>query len=184
MTTVSQSEFADLLNVGRSYITALKKAGRLVVTEDGKVDVDASRQRITETADPNRDDVVSRWAAKRGETTAAIGSSEQADDEPVSGTYASARARKEHAAADVAEMERDKMRGLLIERIAVEAAIEDVMTTVRQALEQQPHRVAPMLVGLDLDAIRATLKQENYSVLAEMVKDFGNRIRQMAGEDE
>lgn len=187
---VSQSEFARLLNVGRSYITALKAAGRLVMTEDGKVDVEASRQRISETADPNRDDVVSRWAAERGQTglqatqEASASRNEQDDDEPATGTYAEARARKENALADMAEMERDKEKGRLIERVAVEAAIEDVMTIVRQAVEQQPHRVAPMLIGQDLETARAILKQENYGMLAGMVKEFQQRIRQMAGEDE
>ena len=56
--------------------------------------------------------------------------------------------------------------------------------TVRQHFEQQPHRVAPMLIGLDLDAIRAILKQETNGVLAEMVKEFGKRVRQMAGGEE
>ena len=74
--------------------------------------------------------------------------------------------------------------GVLIERVAVEAAIEDVMTTVRQALEQQPHRVAPMLVGQDLDYIRATLKQETAAVLGEMVHNFAKRLRVLAGEEE
>ena len=99
-------------------------------------------------------------------------------------SYVDARARKEQAQADIAEMERDKARGLLIERQAVEAAVEDVMTTVRQALEQQPHRLAPLLVGQDLDAIRITLKQETARTLSEMVHTFAKRLRQIAGEEE
>lgn len=188
--TVSQAEFARRLNVARSYITKLKADGRIVLAEDGGVDVEASRRRIIETADPNRDDVVSRWAQQRGETgiqPAGAGRALIEDDEEEaqrSSTYADARARKESAAADMAEMERDKLRGLLIERAAVEAAVEDVMTTVRQSLEQQPSRIAPMLVGGDLDQIRATLKQEINSVLADMVRDFQKAIRQAAGEGE
>lgn len=194
--TLKQIDFAALLGVARSYITKLKADGRLVMIGN-LVDVDASRLRIAETADPNRDDVASRWAAQRGRETgintpepseapAASKTAEEGEDEAAAGTgtYATARARKEHAQADIAEMERDKQRGLLIERAAVAAAIEDVMTTIRQSLEQQPHRVAPMLVGHDLDYIRATLKQENNSVLSEMVKDFGKRLRQIAGEEE
>jgi phage terminase Nu1 subunit (DNA packaging protein) len=184
---LKQIEFAKLLGVSRSYITKLKADGRLVM--DGVlVDVDASQKRIAETADLNRDDVASRWAAQRGRETGitkpeTVGEPED-ESIPVTGTYATARARKEHAQADIAEMERDKQRGLVIDRAAVAAAVEDVMTTVRQSIEQQPHRVAPMLVGQDLDCIRATLKQENNSALAEMVKDFGKRLRQISGEEE
>lgn len=183
MNAVTQAEFARLVGVARSYVTALKKDGRIVLNAIGNVLVEESKRRILETADPNRDDVVSRWAKARGETTIAATKEPEAD-EPESPTFANARARKEHAAADIAEMERDKLRGQLVERVAVEVAVEDVMTIVRQALEQQPHRVAPMLVGQDLDAIRALLKQENNAALAGMVREFQQRIRQMAGEEE
>ena len=183
MTAVKQIEFARLLGISRSYITKLKADGRLVVTDDGLVDVELSRALITETADPNRDDVATRWAAERTQKAAPAAATESEIDEPASRTYADARARKEHAQADIAEMERDKQRGQLIERAAVEAAFEDVMTALRQSLEQQPHRVAPMLVGLELDAIRATLKQEINGALSELVRNFGATLRQISGEE-
>jgi phage terminase Nu1 subunit (DNA packaging protein) len=196
-TTVKQIEFAALLGVSRSYITKLKADGRLIMDGD-RVDVEASRARIADTADPHRDDVASRWAERRDRAATAAAIALPLDDEDdlpedppatsalrsASSSYVDARARKEQAQADIAEMERDKTRGLLIERQAVEAAVEDVMTTVRQALEQQPHRLAPLLVGQDLDAIRITLKQETARILGEMVHTFAKRLRQIAGEEE
>lgn len=196
--TLKQIEFAALLGVSRSYITKLKADGRLIMVGD-RVDVEASRVRIADTADPHRDDVASRWAEHRDRAAAAASAIELPlddddalpEDAPAtsalrsaSSSYVDARARKEQAQADIAEMERDKARGLLIERQAVEAAVEDVMTTVRQALEQQPHRLAPLLVGQDLGAIRITLKQETARILSEMVHAFAKRLRQIAGEEE
>lgn len=196
--TLKQIEFAALLGVSRSYITKLKADGRLIMVGD-RVDVEASRARIADTADPHRDDVASRWAEHRDRAAAAASAIELPlddddalpEDAPAtsalrsaSSSYVDARARKEQAQADIAEMERDKARGLLIERQAVEAAVEDVMTTVRQALEQQPHRLAPLLVGQDLGAIRITLKQETARILSEMVHTFAKRLRQIAGEEE
>lgn len=196
--TLKQIEFAALLGVSRSYITKLKADGRLIMVGD-RVDVEASRVRIADTADPHRDDVASRWAEHRDRAAAAASAIELPlddddalpEDAPAtsalrsaSSSYVDARARKEQAQADIAEMERDKARGLLIERQAVEAAVEDVMTTVRQALEQQPHRLAPLLVGQDLGAIRITLKQETARTLSEMVHTFAKRLRQIAGEEE
>lgn len=179
---LKQIEFAALLGVSRSYITKLKADGRLVMSGN-KVDVAASRILIAETADPNRDDVASRWAAQRASIPTALEEPEE-ESSPAAGTYADARARKEHAQADIAEMERDRQRGLLIERAAVAAAIEDIMTAARQTLEQQPHRLAPLLVGHDLDYTRATLKQEINNVLADMARDYAQRLRQLAGEEE
>lgn len=67
MEGISQAEFARRLGVQRSYVHALKEAGRLVLTSDGKrVLVEESLQRLEETADPRRADVRERWAAYRG----------------------------------------------------------------------------------------------------------------------
>jgi len=46
MTPITQAAFARLMSVDRSHITRLKQHGRLVLTEGGLVDVEASRQKI------------------------------------------------------------------------------------------------------------------------------------------
>ena len=66
-TAVTQAEFARHIGVARSYVTALKKADRLVLNAIGNVLVEESKKRIAETADPNRDDVAARHAEARGE---------------------------------------------------------------------------------------------------------------------
>ena len=71
----SFAEFAALARFKRSYITALKASGRLVLTEDGKrVRVAESLQLIEATKDPGKVGVVARHAAARaaqvGEGTA------------------------------------------------------------------------------------------------------------------
>jgi hypothetical protein len=61
--------------------------------------------------------------------------------------------------------------------------IEDVVSVIRQALENMPHRTAPELVGKDLDAIRATLKQEVHTALADMEREFSKRLNKIGGEE-
>lgn len=64
----SLSEFATILGVKPSYVTALKKDGRLVLTDDGKrVRVAESRERIEATKDPAKHGVASRHAAARAQ---------------------------------------------------------------------------------------------------------------------
>lgn len=202
MTTVAtQADFARRLGVSRSHVTGLKHAGRLVLTDNGLVDVDASIARIDATRDPNRDDVANRHAAARErlQTAAAppvppvppvppqapasplapLDAANHADpDDSIS--YQAARTVKERYAAKTAKLEYERAIGHLVERAAVEAAVEDIMTTVRQSLEQQPHRLAPLLIGKDLDAIRATLRQETAHILGAMVADFAARLAQLA----
>lgn len=198
MTTVAtQADFARRLGVSRSHVTGLKHAGRLVLTDNGLVDVDASIARIAATRDPNRDDVANRHAAARERLQTAAAQPvppvpPQAPASPLappdaaphadpddSISYQAARTVKERYAAKSAKLEYERAIGHLVERAAVEAAVEDIMTTVRQSLEQQPHRLAPLLIGKDLDAIRATLRQETAHILGAMVADFAARLAQL-----
>ena len=208
---ISQAEFARQIGVAKSWVTALKIAGRLVLTADGKVDASASIARIAATTDPNRDDVARRHAAARaghpnapGQPALSPGQQTPPDAPPapapaplqsapagataipdeVGNTYQAARAVKEKYAAMTARLEYLRESGKVIDREAVAAAIEDIVTALRQGLEQQPSRLAPELVGLDLDAIRATLKRETTAALTALSKEFHTRLQQLAGPPE
>jgi len=188
MNAVTQAEFARLLGVGRSYITALKKADRLVLNAIGNVLVEESRQRIIETADPSRDDVVQRWAHARGKP---VEVGQEADDEgdekdegrPSGHDYQKSRAQKEHYLAEQARIQFERDISKLVEKSEVDAAVADVVTAFRQRLENLPHRTAPELVGKDLDAIRAILKQEVHGALGEMEREFSKRIDQLRSDE-
>ena len=182
MTTVTQAEFARMEGKARSYITALKGAGRLVMTADGKVDVEASRARIAGTGDPNRDDVAQRWAEQRPSATVNPENADNSKDK-IGNSYQAARAVKEKFSAMQAKLDYERAIGKLIEKADAAAAIEDVTSVIRQALENMPHRTAPELVGKDLDAIRATLKQEVHGALADMEREFSKRLEKMGSEE-
>lgn len=179
---VSQAEFARMEGKARSYITALKNAGRLVMVGN-QVDVEASRARIAGTADPNRDDVAQRWAEQRPQP-AAVDAEKQANSaDKIGNSYQAARAVKEKFSAMQAKLDYERAIGKLVERSEVEAAIEDVTSVIRQALEQMPHRTAPELVGKSLDQIRATLKQDIHAALSEMEREFTKRLNLIGAEE-
>jgi len=185
MTTVTQAEFARMEGKARSYITALKSAGRLVMV-DGLVDVEASRARIAGTSDPNRDDVAQRHAAARpGNYTVnqEIAPNSQNTADKIGNSYQAARAVKEKFSAMTAKLDYERAIGKVVDKEEVAAAIEDVTSVIRQALENMPHRTAPECVGKDIDAIRATLKQEVHSALAEMEREFSKRLEKMGSEE-
>lgn len=196
---ITQVDLARQLGVAKSYITALKKADRLVFTQDGRIDKEASLRRIEETRDPHRDDVATRHAAARAKTAASqtdattphaatIQHAAQPpapppqQDEAIGHSYQAARAVKERYAALTARLQYNREAGILIERAAVEAAVEDIVIALRHALEQHPHRLAPELVGQDLDTIRATLKRETTAALAALAAGFKTRLQEIAGQ--
>lgn len=190
---VSQAEFARIIGCAKSYITALKQAGRLVLDDSGKVLVDASQRRIAETADPVRDDVRARHARQRDENGAHSTvdrendpkpTGEDPDDEAGNHDFQAARAKKAYFDAEMARIEYEKRLGKLVEKQDVESAVADLVTAFRQAVENMPHRVSAELVAKDIDAIRAILKQEIHGALSDLEREITKAIAHLGDGDE
>jgi hypothetical protein len=156
--------------------------GQLVLADGGQVDFGASLQRIAEHADPARDPQRQAAAARRPEADTkppAAGDDEPEGDgnEP---KYASSRATKEYWAAKTAQVEYEKLVGELVSRAAVDKAVADAAHQFRQAVENQPHRLADRLVGLDLEQIRAALREDGQQLLGELQRGFAKRLQTAA----
>ena len=182
MPGVIQSEFARLMGVNRSTVTRWKQEGRLVLAADGKIDAEASRARIKET-EGTRDDVAARHAEARGAeipgaepVTPPPGESEIVPQEETTRAYWTMR--KERALALAAEREEAEQRRALVPIAEAKAITIDITVAFRSAAENLPHRVAPQLVGKDLDAIRAILKQETQDMLHEIERTLQAQHRE------
>ena len=108
MTTVTQAELARNLGVSRSYVTALKAADRLVISDDGSgIELEASLARIDATRDPQRVDVSERHASARACTLLKASQANPEENKPPPvppaggdpNSYQAARAIKEIYAA-------------------------------------------------------------------------------------
>lgn len=149
MTTLTQSQFARHLGVDRAYITRLKQAGRLVMTDDGKVKVAESEARIAATADPAKDQVAARHAAERA--VAVDGKKEQktaADPSAIGNSYAAARAVKEKYFAMQAKLDYERSVGELVRRADAAFAMTDAMSTLRMQLVALPSVLGDQLAAL------------------------------------
>lgn len=62
---MSKSDFAKLKGWNRSTATRYAEAGKIVVTPEGKVDVEASEKRLSEIADPRKEGVRRRHERER-----------------------------------------------------------------------------------------------------------------------
>ncbi len=177
----SQAEFARLVGWDKAHVTRLKQLGQLVMTGEGRVVFGASLRRIAEHADPGRD-AQREAAAQRRPAPPAAPPAPPADDAEPEGTgpkYADSRATKEYWAAKQAELEYQRASGELVRRDAVEKAVADAAMQFRQAVDNQPHRLADRLVGLDLDQIRARLREDGEQMLGELSRGFAKRLQQM-----
>lgn len=173
----SQAAFARFVGWDKAHITRLKQRGQVVLRADGQVDYAATIARIIGEADPARDAVRAQAAARRQAAANALDDRKPDPDTDTaeSAQYATSRARKEHWLAETARVEYERLVGTLVAQAEVEVALEDAAGIFRSALENMPHRLAPELVGKDVDAIRAMLRGEVQGVLKELSGAFAGQ---------
>lgn len=177
--------FARILDKSPSYITELKGAGRLVLGDGGKVDVDASLALIRETADPAKDGVRARHAANRGQGqgVAAVGTDDPDDgaEAPLEFEPQSNDAkRRAKALADGAEADaRKKLRdeqvelGQLLQADDVEHAVRGAVATLRNGLENLPTILAPQVAAESDEAkCRVLITDAVEHALEELARQF------------
>lgn len=186
--------FADRLGTKPSYVTELRKTGRLVLTDDGRgVRVAASLERIQATRNPAHEGVRARHAAAReafvseagtlppgGASEAAqepAGASGDADDLPFNSPHQMRRAKaladKEEALARKALREEQIEMGQLLVRDETLAAVAAAVVMLRSRLELLPPTLAPRLAALDdEDQVRVLLRDEIEQALEDMARKF------------
>lgn len=179
---LTKSEFADYLGLVPSYITALVKAGRIVLDGEGR----SARVKVVESlaliesTHGGRFDVARRHAAARrrapNEALASAtpappkeNASKRDTERQESEKLVDAKTRKESAQADQEEMKAAQMAGNLIAREDVEAAMKFIGAAVRAAMEVFPDQNAPVLCAVtDLNETHALLTEACRNVLLDV----------------
>ncbi len=194
--TASLAGFARALGCKPSYVTELKAAGRLVLTEDGKrVRTAESLALLRDTADPAKAGVAARHAAKRGlGGSSAPGAAQvpasgpdEADDadseaasnpaDPVESSHARRRSKAlaDKAEADARKALRDEQveLGQLLQAEEVEHAVRSAVVTFRGALENLPNTIAPQLAAMDDEgSVRVVVAEAIEHALEELARKF------------
>lgn len=187
---MSFAEFARHAGFKASYVTQLKREGRLVLSDDGKaVKAAESLARIQETRDPSKAAVAARHAAARASAAQAVADappssappSPEDDDldagQQVRHDYQAARAKREHIAAETAELEFRKLAGELIEVSALRPVLAGAVATLCAALDRIEHDVVPVLVGLDEEAMRVQIRDYVDTVRSDLSESFAKMGR-------
>lgn len=145
----SQAEFARLQGWGKSYVTQLKHAGRLVFNAEGQVDVAASLERIQATTE------------RTG----------QANEPALPPPLRAHRDRKEFYDAENARIDLEERLGKLMSAVEVLDAVADAAAMFAGQLEVLPDRLAPQIAALGADEgrIRALLADVLEGVRHDMV---------------
>lgn len=184
--TATFSEFARLARFRPSYVTQLRKDGRLVLTDDSKqVRVAESLARIAATKDPSKIGVVERHAEARGTTV--LPEDAPAEDGPydeVPGVgpppaYQESRAAKEYWQAKAAERDYLVSIGKLLDAAEVVDAVSHAVTTMRVSLESLPDTIGPSVAAEQDEArCRAMLSEAIEQALDECARRFHGLVRE------
>jgi len=166
---MKKGEFARLLGLAPSYITALSKAGRIVLDGEGRgalVKVKESIALMNET-EGGRPDVAMRNAVERNEKKSSA--STDGEFKSVGASYQTARAVREKYAALTAKAQYETMIGNLIEREDVDACLRFIGATVRSLMDSFPDQNAPVLCAeTDIHEIHAMLTDACRAVLEDI----------------
>lgn len=187
--TASQKDFAAILGCTPGYVTQIKQAGRLVMTEDGKsVRVAESLARMKATSDPANKGVSDRHAKARSAplSTSATkpeqskSASRQQDEVAALADwdgetdYHFWKARRERAGALREEMRLGEEAGDLLRRSDVAAVVSHAFVTLRTDLEALPETVAPSLAAeSDENRVRILLSEEIEHALGNLSNHIG-----------
>lgn len=173
------SAFARHIGRDKAYVTRLKQAGRLVMTDDDKVEVAASLKRIEETKGRTRPDVAARHQRERDEPakTEPPTGEEGAGDSTDPNSRAYWDRREAAAKAKLKEIELAKTRGELVLREDVDFVLNDFGATWRGLLDNLADRLAPQVYPLDtLEETHAAITEAAEELQVEMAATMKRRI--------
>lgn len=146
MTVISKTEFAARRGWVKSYVSKLASQDRLVLTDDGKVELEATEALLAESADPSKTAVADRHERirlQREEQTAA--------EEPAvpqlgqTADFQRSRALREHYLALQEQANFHKQQGSLVELEAVKVGAYNAGRLLRDQLLGMPPQLAPEL---------------------------------------
>ncbi|NVH61940.1 hypothetical protein HQ621_13610 [Pseudomonas simiae] len=151
MTILSRTEYANSKGWSRQYVGKLVQRGRLVLTLDGKVDVEASEQYLAMTSDPSRTNSLGKVPLVLGhqEGDSAIPHVLPSATSTAAPDYQKARTRLALAQAEKAESEVLQANGELVKRAVVDEAAFAAGRMVRDLLLALPPQLAPELAAMN-----------------------------------
>lgn len=146
MTFLSRTEYAKSKSWSRQYVGKLVQQGRLVLTAEGLVDVDASEQYLVMTGDPSKRSATAQVLSADPSPPVQMPTSQPQSLTPPG--YQQARARLAQAQAELAETNVRQTNGLLVEVDVVDAAAFAAGRMLRDLILSLPTQLAPELSAM------------------------------------
>lgn len=154
--TASTREAARRLGVSDTAIHKAERAGRIAREPDGQWDIDKTRRRLVETADPVRSPLASGAGA---------------EDTPFARLKVAQLALK----VEAQRLSLDETKRRLLDAAEANAAIDEIAGAMRDALLNWPARVAGLIaaeLSVEPHMVQTILQQHVTDLLAEAADRF------------
>jgi hypothetical protein len=155
--TPSTREAARRIGITEAALRKAEGRGRIVREPDGRWDVDKTRRRLLETADPHRSPLANGAAA--------------ADGTP----YARLKVAQLALKVEAQRLALDESKRRLLDVAAADAAIDEIAGALRDALLNWPARVSGLIaaeLGVDPHLLQTILQQHVAELLSEAADRF------------
>jgi len=144
--TESLAQFARRKGWHRSTATRRAQQGKLVLTEAGLVDVEASEARLAATSDPTKEGVRQRHARNR-QSAGAGDTTKASSNDTTYQLLTKHRAAAEYNRAELLRLELEEKEGRLVDADAVRKYAFGLARAARNALVHLRFRIDPLLAG-------------------------------------
>jgi hypothetical protein len=154
----TQAEFARAQGWQKSYVTKLKNEGRLIFTDDGLVDFEASLARIAQTT----------------------GAPERAAPAVQGKPYSDAQDRERFYSAELKKLELERETKRVLDAADVDSVVTDAGAIFRAGVEAWRDRLPPQLAALggDEQRIAAMMADECEQLLRRVSDRFASLASQ------
>ena len=161
--TPSTREAARRIGVTETALRKAEARGRIVREPDGQWDVEKTRRRMVETADPARSPLAQGGGGSAGGVSA--------DATPFARLKVAELALK----VEARRLALDEEKGRLLDAAAANAAIDEIAGAMRDALLNWPSRVSGQIaaeLGVDPHLVQSVLQQHVTTMLMEAANRF------------
>jgi hypothetical protein len=169
---MTQAEYAAARGISRPMVTKHKRAGRLVFTADGQIDVQATDALLRESLSTTHGG--DRTGKLAGRSGAAAGGGATAPEADQRVSFEEARREEMVARARRQRLEADQLEGRLINREKVLLAIANAGARLSRGLEDLPDRLAPYVPPEALPRIEELVEQLRTDFISLLEGSTGN----------
>ena len=189
---VNTVEFAKIIGKSKQYVSKIKKEDKLILNEDGLINVEESKRKLLKLSDPakknNGNNAISNKVKEEVKLVKEITEENINDDSEYD--YNLAKSKREHYLAEKEKIRYMKECEQLAEVAVIENQFAEVGSEMKSRLLNLKNTVTSQLLNLnlinekDFNTIQKIIDHDVYSLLNDFVDNLKIRIKEEDEDDE